>query len=120
MKKLIPNILVLIGLIAVFIVYEQESSFGTLYFRLLTNVWVLNVSLALIAVAVGFYIKNYTYVLLCSSMILGIYCLTVIFQSSDFDMKQYFLAIYTIFLAFSVLANLCRYFKDWVLTKECH
>jgi hypothetical protein len=51
-------------------------------------------------------------------MVLVIYCFTVIFQKSDFDMKQYFLAIYTIFLAFSVLANLCRHFKDWVLVKD--
>ena len=118
MKKLIPNILVLMGLTTVFIGYLQESSFDSLYFRLLTNPWVLNVSLALVAVAVGFYIKNYTYVLACSTMALVIYCFTIMFQTSDFDMRQYFLAIYTIFLAFSVLANLCRHFKDWMLVKD--
>jgi hypothetical protein len=118
MKKLIPNILVLMGLTTVFIGYLQESSFDSLYFRLLTNARVLNIALVLIAIAAGFFVKNYTYVLAGSTMALVIYCFTVIFQTSDFDMKQYFLAIYTIFLAFSVLANFCRHFKEWMLTSD--
>jgi hypothetical protein len=118
MKKLISNILVLMGLTAVFIGYLQESSLDSLYFRLLTNTWVLNIALVLIAFTVGFFVKNYTYVLAGSTMALAIYCFTVIFQTGDFDMKQYFLAIYTIFLAFSVLANFCRHFKDWMLIED--
>ena len=118
MKQLVPNIAVLAGLMIVLGNYYPASYDESQYWYFLTHHMVLNITLAISAIAIGFLVKNYAYVLVGSSLVLVIYCLTFIFQDSSFDMKQFFLAIYTVFLAFSVLANLCRHFKDWLLTIE--
>jgi len=118
MKRLIANIAVLAGLIIILVNYYPASYDESQYWYFLTNHMVLNFALAISAITIGFLVKNYAYTLVGSSLVLVIYCLTFIFQNSSFDIKQYFLAIYTVFLAFSVLANLCRHFKDWLLTIE--
>ena len=85
------------------------------YWHFLTHHMVLNVGLAAIAITIGLLVKNYLYVIIGASFVLLIYCLTYMFSPGSLMISQFFLAVYTIFLAFSVIANLCRHYKDWIL-----
>jgi hypothetical protein len=110
----------LAGLFLVLIGYYLAANNGSDYWYFLTNHMAMNITLAIISLVIGYLVKNYAYVLAGASFILGIYCLTFIFQNGSFDMKLFFLAIYTNFLGFSVLSNLCRHFKDWMFPFEIH
>jgi hypothetical protein len=120
MNRIISNIIVLAGLAAVLISYYLVANNDSDYWYFLTNHMAMNITLAIISVVIGFLVKNYSYIFAGASFVLGIYCLTFIFQSGSFDMKLFFLAIYTNFLGFSVLANLCRHFKDWMFPAEIY
>ena len=115
MKKLIPNIITIILLAATFFICASILDETNDYWHFLTHHMVLNVGLAAIAITAGLLVKNYLYVIIGASFVLLIYCLTYMFSPGSQMISQFFLAIYTIFLAFSVMANLCRHYKDWVL-----
>jgi hypothetical protein len=115
MKKLIPNLLALLVLVVAFLLGNAFLDETNDYWHFLTHHMVLNVGLATIAITAGLLDKNYLYVIIGASFVLLIYCLTYMFSPGSQMISQFFLAIYTIFLAFSVIANLCRHYKDWVL-----
>jgi hypothetical protein len=115
MKKFIPNFLALALLVIAFVFGYTFLDESNHYWHFLTHHMVLNIGLVVIAISVGALVKNYLYVLLGASFVLLIYCLTNIFSPGSLLINQFFLAIYTIFLAFSVIANLCRHYKDWIL-----
>lgn len=117
MKKLTPNILALLFLTAVILLGNFFLDEGNDYWHFLTHHMVLNIGTALVAITTGLLVKNYFYVIIGSSFVLLVYCLTYIFSPGSDLISQFFLALYTIFLGFSVLANLCRHYKDWVLAR---
>jgi peptidoglycan/LPS O-acetylase OafA/YrhL len=118
MKKLTSNFFTLIALMCIVFLYSQHSSDELNYWKFVTHNMVLNVGLAAIAITAGLLVKNYLYVIIGASFVLLIYCLTYMFSPGSQMISQFFLAIYTIFLAFSVIANLCRHYKDWVLRES--
>jgi len=115
--KFVPNYFVL-ALILLLMVLASEVSLGDLsYWKFITHNMVLNVGLATIAIAVGYFVKNYLLLILGASFSLAIFCLALIFSPGGLMLSQFFLAIYTVFLGFSAVANLCRHYKDWVLVQ---
>lgn len=117
MKKLIPNFLVLFFLLVIFFEYTNRTEDAADYWTFVVNHMVFNIGVALIGLSIGIAVKNYWYVVIGSSFVLAVYCLAFSFKDLRL-MGQFFLALYTVFLGFSVLANLARHFKDWVLTKD--
>jgi hypothetical protein len=117
MKKLAPNFLALLFLAAVILLGNILLDEGNDYWHFLTHHMVLNIGSALIAITIGLLVKNYFYVIIGSSFVLLVYCLIYMFSPGSALISQFFLALYTIFLGFSVLANLCRHYKDWILAK---
>lgn len=120
MKKLTLNFLTLIALICIAILYSEHSSEELNYWNLLKHHLVLNVGLASVALFAGFWVKNYLLIFLGSSFTLIVFSLTLIFSPGSDFLMQFFLAIYTVFLAFSVIANLCRHFRDWLLPEKIY
>lgn len=117
MKKLTPNFLALFLLSAVVLLGNVFLDEGNDYWHFLTHHMVLNIGTALIAIAIGLLVKNYLYVIIGASFVLLVYCLTYMFSPGSLLISQFFLALYTIFLGFSALSNLCRHYKDWVLAR---
>ena len=115
MKKITSNLLTIITLIFIAILYSQHSPDELNYWRFISHNLVLNVDLAFISIAVGFFVKNYLLVMLGAGFSLAMYCLVLLFSPDAGILIQFFLAIFTVFLAFSVISNLCRHYKDWVL-----
>jgi len=118
MKKIIPNIIALLGLIVVLILYKPASFEESEYLYFLTNHYVLNVALAIIGIGSGLLVRNYFLTLIASTVILLIYCSTEIFMTRSWNADYFFLAIYTVFIAFSSTSNLLRHYKDWLLSKD--
>ena len=115
MKKIYSNILTIIVLLIIFAFYPPHSE-GLNYWGLLSHKLVLNIGVAAVAISTGYFVKNYLLLMLGASFTLVIYCL-VLFSTPGSDLLiQFFLAIYTVFLAFSVAANLFRQYKDWLLS----
>lgn len=117
MKKLIPNfvtVAILGAIIFISIAFLDESN---AYWQFLTHHMVLNVGMATIAITTGLLVKNYLYIIIGASFALLVYCLTHMFGAGSLMINQFFLALYTMFLAFSVFSNLCRHYKDWVLVR---
>ena len=114
MKKFLPNLIVIACLLGVVAYYQNRTPEDPEYWSFIGNHLVFNIGVALIGIAIGVAVKNYFYVLVGASFSLIIYCLAFSFKDLGL-MGQFFLAIYTVFLGFSVLANLARHFKDWVL-----
>jgi len=110
MKKLPFFVLCLVSLI-----FLQHYSGDLNYWTFITHHMVLNISLASIAIWVGYFVKNYLLLIMAASFALVVFCLALIFSPGGFIMAQFFLAIYTVFLGFSAIANLCRHYKDWIL-----
>lgn len=117
MKKLTPNIVALLMLVAIVLLGNFFWDEGNDYWNFLTHHMVLNIGSALIAITVGLLVKNYLYVIIGSSFVLLVFCLTHMFGSGSLMITQFFLALYTIFVAFSVLSNVCRHYKDWALVR---
>jgi hypothetical protein len=118
MKKLFPNVAVLLLLFSAFLYSQTNHSEDLGYWNLLSHHLVLNPTLAIIGIAIGFMVKKYSYVLVGASLVLLIYCLAFIFENNTVDMKSFFLALYSLFLAFSATANLVRYFLAWFLAED--
>ena len=118
MKKLTSNFLTLIALICVVFLYSGHSSDELNYWNLLTHHLVLNVGLASVALFAGFWVKNYLLIFLGSSFTLGTFSLALLFSPGSDFLMQFFLAVYTVFLAFSLSSNLCRHFRDWLLSEK--
>jgi uncharacterized membrane protein YbjE (DUF340 family) len=118
MKKIISNILVLTLLSAVFIFQAQSLEPRSHYQWFLTNHMVLNIALVIVGLIIGYFVKNFIYILIGASALLSIYCLLFLFEAEGGLISQYFLAVFTIFMAVSVVANLFRYFVDWLLDKK--
>lgn len=119
MKNLYINILTCLGLAIVFVSYGPTTD-ELNYWNLLKHHLVLNVGLVTVAVFTGFWVKNYLLILLGSSFVLIVFSLALFFSPGADFLMQFFLAIYTVFLAFSVVANLCRYFRDWLLAEKIY
>jgi len=117
MKTLAPNFLTLLLLAVVFLLGNFFLDESNDYWHFLTHHMVLNIGSALIAIAVGLLVKNYLYIIIGASFALSVYCLTHMFGAGSLMINQFFLALYTIFLAFSAISNLCRHYKDWVLVR---
>ena len=117
MKKITSNFIVLIGLVFIIFSYSLYSSDDINYWKFITHNMVLNVGLVTIAIAIGYFVKNYLLLILGASFSLAVFCLALIFSPGGLMLSQFFLAIYTVFLGFSAVANLCRHYKDWVLVQ---
>ena len=87
------------------------------YWDFLTHKYVLNIGVAGLGIIIGYGISNYYITLAGATFALVIYCLAFVFDSKELFM-QFFLAMYTVFLAFATVANLARHFKDWILDKK--
>lgn len=119
MKNFYSNIFTFLGLSIVFLSYGPTTD-DLNYWNLLTHHLVLNVGLASVALFTGFWVKNYLLIFLCSSFALAVFSLALIFSPGSDFLMQFFLAIYTVFLSFSVIANLCRHFWDWLLSEKMY
>jgi hypothetical protein len=117
MKKILSNLVVLTGLALVFTLYTLHRSENPGYWEFLTHPMILNVSLAFIGMAIGLIVKDYAHILLGSTLVLAIY-VCFAFDAKNSEMNQFFPAIYTIFLAFSLLANTFKLFKDWLIAEQ--
>ena len=117
MKKFLPNLIVITCLLGVVAYYQNRTPEDPEYWSFISNHMVFNIGVALIGLAVGVAVKNYWYVVIGASFVLAVYCFAFSFKDIGL-MGQFFLAIYTVFLGFSVLANLARIFKDWILASE--
>lgn len=118
MKKILSNVIALVGLILVFTLYMLHKDEGFGYWQFLTHPMVLNITLAIIGISVGAIFKDYTHILLVATLVLGIYVSIFAFDSKNSEMNHFFLAIYTIFIAFSLFGNTCKLFKDWLLINQ--
>ena len=114
MKKIYPNLLTLFLLFILFIFYTPHSDTLS-YWGLLTHNLVLNVGIAAVALVAGYWIKNYYLLIFGLTFSLAIYTLVLISTPESDVLIQFFLAIYTVVLAFSVVSNLARHYKDWIL-----
>ena len=94
------------------IYYNQRIPENIDYWTFVGHHLVLNVGIAAAGLAAGYFVKNYLYVLTGASFILVIYCLTYSFQQDFTLMGQFFLAIYSVILAFSAVANIARHYQD--------
>ena len=117
MKKLMPNFLALLMLVTIFFMGNTYLDESNDYWYFLTHHMVLNIGSALIAIIVGLLVINYLYVIIGASFVLLVYCLIYLFSPGSLMVSQFFLALYTIFLGFSVLSNFCRHYKDWILVR---
>jgi ABC-type multidrug transport system permease subunit len=87
------------------------------FWDFLTYKYVMNIGVAALGIMIGYGIKNYYITLAGASFALVVYCMVFIFDSKEF-FAAFFLAMYTVFLAFATIANLVRHFKDWVLDQQ--
>jgi hypothetical protein len=115
MKIIYSNLLTIFALLIIFTFYPPHSG-GLNYWGLLSHKLVLNIGVATVAIIAGYFIKNYLLLLLGASFALAIYSLVLMSTPESDLLIQFFLAIYTVFLAFSVAANLFRQYKDWLLS----
>lgn len=117
MKKHIPHAVALASLLGIFIYSQLFMAAEMSYWDFLTDKYVLNIGVAGLGVMIGYGIKNYYITLAGATFALLIYCLVFMFDSKEF-FTAFFLAMYTVFLAFATVANLARHFKDWILNKD--
>lgn len=117
-KKLTPNLLVIVCVLVGLTYYSKRNPENLDYWTFIAHHLVLNVGMAAVGLGVGYFVKNYIYVLTGASFILVIYCSTYSFQQDFTLMGQFFLAIYSVILAFSAMANIARHYQDWVLTVQ--
>ena len=115
MKPILSNGITLFGLFIIFILSNSFFDSEYEFWSLLKSRYVLNIGLASIGIGIGYFVRDYRYILVGASFALGIYCLVFFFDPNLLFMSQFFLALYTIFLTFSVFANLCRHYIDWIL-----
>ena len=120
MKKLTPNFIALSILIMIAFFYFQHASDELNYWKFISHHMVLNIGLASAAIAAGFLVKNYLLIILGAIFVLVIYCMALVFSPGAGMMIQFFFAIFTVFLAFSVIANICRHFRDWLLAEKMY
>ncbi|MBU3580394.1 hypothetical protein ICN19_00005 [Polynucleobacter sp. AP-Capit-er-40B-B4] len=117
MKKFIPQAISLVLLLGVFLYSQFFISAEFSYWDFLTYKYVMNIGVAGLGIMIGYGIKNYYITLASATFALVIYCLVFIFDSKEI-FAAFFLAMYTVFLAFATAANLARHFKDWVLLTQ--
>lgn len=117
MKKHIPHIIALIILLGIFIYSQLFIAAEMSYWDFLTYKYVLNIGVGALGITIGYCIKNYFITLAGASFALVVYCMVFIFDSKEL-FAAFFLAMYTVFLAFATVANLVRHFKDWVLDQK--
>lgn len=119
MKKFIPHFISLSLILGAFLYSQLFVATEMSYWDFLTYKYILNIGVAGLGILIGYWIKNYYVTLAGSTFALVIYCLAFMFDSKEI-FTAFFLAMYTVFLGFAIIANLARHFKDWVLKKEAH
>ena len=86
------------------------------YLNLLTNPYVLNVGVVGFSIAMGYLARNYRSIFFGSLFILVIYCLAFAFDDDhESFIFKFFLAVYSIVMAFASAGYLARRFKEWIL-----
>jgi hypothetical protein len=120
MKNLYSNTVTLFFLIVTLVLYFLPHSNDLGYWRFLTHDLVLNMGVVVFALAAGFLVKNYLLLILGVTFALLVFSATLMFSPGIDLMIQFFFAIFTVFLAFSVIANLCRHFRDWLLAEKMY
>ena len=117
MKKIAPQLICFIVLLGVFLSNHlfQFSEFS--YLDFLSHKYVLNIVVIGLALAVGYFNRNYLITLAGTSFVLMVYLLAFIFEPKEV-ISALFFAIYTVFLGVAALANLLRIFRDRKLANE--
>jgi uncharacterized membrane protein len=118
MKQIHSNLIGFLALAIIISLYNLPSSSSPDYWEFLTHPLVLNIVIATVATIIGIKVKNYALILIGATLVLAIYICTFAFDPQNSVMNQFFLAIYTIFLAFSLLANTGNLFKEWLLSEK--
>jgi len=111
-KGISLHILFLLALLWLYLYSLQptETVIGILFW------WSLKIMPVLIAVGVGFFVRDFWRIVCLLTFVLAVFSAATIFdQMREEFYSQFFLVVYVIFLGFASLGNVVNKFINWML-----